>query len=185
MCDNNNELMSWPCSSVFHVRSHESVPLNNSLSLTASNASFDRTGIEFLKNLLFKDCHDAREEFFKLRIKGKLSNIGKQRKSSSSSFKCCSCWYKTCTHYDDIPFLSRKSLQYYKVVCPLCVMTIGMSCNQFWNCCMVHMRLGKAFISIAQAVTISSNCYHFIYERSYIDFCIEGNIYENARRHSL
>ena len=108
-----------------------------------------------------------------------------KRSNYNSSFKCCSCWYKTCTHYDDIPFLSRKSLQYYKAVCPLCVMTIGMSCNQFWICCMVRMRLGKAFSSIAQAVTISSNCYHFIYERSYIDFCIEGNIYENTRHHSL
>ena len=47
------------------------------------------------------------------------------------------------------------------------------------------MRLGKAFTSITQAVVISSNCYHFIYERSFIDFCIEGNIYENSLRHSL
>ena len=86
MCDNNNELISWPCSSIFHVRSHESMPLNDSLSLTASNASFDHTGIEFLKNLLFKDCRDAREEFFKLRIKGKPSNIGKKTKITIFQF---------------------------------------------------------------------------------------------------
>ena len=48
------------------------------------------------------------------------------------------------------------------------------------------MRLGKAFTLITQAVVMSSNCYHFIYERSFIDdFCIEGNIYENSQRHSL
>ena len=64
-------------------------------------------------------------------------------------------------------------------------MTIGSCCNQFWNCCIVRMRLGKAFTSITQAVVMSSNCYHFIYERSFIDFCIEGNIYENSRCHSL
>ena len=67
----------------------------------------------------------------------------------------------------------------------MCVMTIGSCRNQFWNCCIVPMRLGKAFTSITQAVVMSSNCYHFIYERSFIDFCKEGNIYENSRHHSL
>ena len=183
MCDKESD-KGWPCSSVFNVQLQNTIPLNTTLTLTSTNISYDRTGIECLKKLLFKDCHEARSEFLQLRIKGKPSNIGKKRKTFSW-FTCCSCWYKRCPHYEDIPYLSHKSLEYYKAVCPMCVMTIGLCCNQFWNCCIVHMRLGKAFTSITQAVVMSSNCYHFIYERSFIDFCIEGNIYENSRRHSL
>ena len=67
----------------------------------------------------------------------------------------------------------------------MCVMTISSCCNQFWNFCIVCLRLGKAFTLITQAVVMSSNCYHFIYKRSFIDFCIEGNIYENSQCHSL
>ena len=113
-------------------------------------------------------------------LKEKLSNIGKKQKTFSW-FTCCSCWYKRCPHYEDILYLlHKKSLEYYKAVCPMCVMTISSCCNQFWNFCIVCMRLGKAFTLITQAVVMSSNCYHFIYERSFIDFCIEGNIYENS-----
>ena len=106
MCDKESD-KGWPCSSVFNVRLQNTTPLNTTLTLTSTNISYDRTGIECLKKLLFKDCHEARSEFLQLRIKGKPSNIGKKRKTFSW-FTCCSCWYKHCPHYEDIPYLSHK-----------------------------------------------------------------------------
>ena len=68
MCDKESD-KGWPCSSVVNVRLQNTIPLNTTL--TSTNISYDRTGIECLKKLLFKDCHEARSELLQLRIKGK------------------------------------------------------------------------------------------------------------------
>ena len=63
MCDKESD-KGWPCSSVFNVRLQNTIPLNTTL--TSTNISYDHTGIECLKKLLFKDCHEARSEFLQL-----------------------------------------------------------------------------------------------------------------------
>ena len=64
-------------------------------------------------------------------------------------------------------------------------MTVSPSCSQFWNCCIVRLRFGKKFSSLCEAEAFACGCHHVKYEKSFIDFCVEGNIYENSRRHSL
>ena len=65
-------------SSIFHTRSENAIPLNASLSKTASNATYDQTKVENLKSLLFKDCHDSRTEFIDLRTNGCPSGVGEK-----------------------------------------------------------------------------------------------------------
>ena len=67
----------------------------------------------------------------------------------------------------------------------MCVMTVSPSCSRFWDCCIVRLRLGKKFSSLLEAEAFACVCHHVKYEKSFIDFCVEGNIYENSRRHSL
>ena len=47
------------------------------------------------------------------------------------------------------------------------------------------MKLRKEFKTITQAYDFVSNCFHFKYERAYIELCMEGNVYENSRRHAM
>ena len=49
----------------------------------------------------------------------------------------------------------------------------------------MRLRFGKKFSSLLEAEAFTCGCHHVKYEKSFIDFCIEGNIYENSRRHSL
>ena len=137
LCTTNDEPddEGWPYSSMFHTRSENAIPLNASLSKTASNTTYDQTKVENLKSMLFKDCHDSRTEFINLRTNGHLSGVGEKRKRGQCD--CCSCWYKWCNHHGDIKGLSKKSLAYYRAICPMCVMTVSPSCSQFWNCCIV------------------------------------------------
>ena len=70
---------------------------------------------------------------------------------------------------------------YYRAVCPICVMTVSPSCSRFWDCCIVRLRFGKKFSSLLEAEAFACGCHHVKYEKSFIDFCVEGNIYENSR----
>ena len=125
----------WPYLSIFHTLSENAIPLNASLSKMASDATYDQTKVENLKSMLFKDCRDSRTEFINLRMNGRPSAVGEKGKRGQHD--CCSCWYKQGNHYGDIKGLSKKSLAYYRAVCPMCVMTVSPSCSQFWNCCIV------------------------------------------------
>ena len=78
MCDKESD-KGWSCSSVFKVRLQNTIPLNTTL--TSTNISYDRTGIECLKKLLFKDCHEARSELLQFRIKGKTVQHWKEMKN--------------------------------------------------------------------------------------------------------
>ena len=90
-----------------------------------------------------------------------------------------------CKHYDDITYISKDSRQYFKDTCPLCVIKVEKKCNLFWGCCLVVMRLQKSLKCMTALGDFVSNCYHFKYERSNIDFCIEGNLFENSRPHVM
>ena len=79
LCTNEPD-EGWPYSSIFHTRSENAIPLNASLSKTASNATYDQTKVENFKNMLFKDCHDSRTEFINLRTNGHPSGVGEERK---------------------------------------------------------------------------------------------------------
>ena len=68
-------------SSIFHTRSENAIPLNASLSKTASNATYDQTKVENLKSLLFEDCCDSRTEFINLRTNGRPSGVGEKRRT--------------------------------------------------------------------------------------------------------
>ena len=128
LCTNEpNE--GWPYSSIFHTRSENAIPLNASLTKTVSNATYDQTKVENLKNMLSKDCHDSWTELINLRTNGHLSGVGEKRRRGQCD--CCSCWYKQCNHYGDIKGLSKKSLAYYRAICPMYVMTVNPSCSQF------------------------------------------------------
>ena len=182
LCTTNDEPDNeegWPYSSIFHTRSENAIPLNASLSKMASNATYDQTKVENLKSLLFKDWHDSWTEFINLRTNRCPSGVGEKRKRGQCD--CCLCWYKRCNHYGAIKGLSKKSLAYYRAVCPMCVMTVSPSCSQFWNCCIVRLHFGKKFSSLCEAEAFACGCHHVKYEKSFIDFCLEGNIYENSR----
>ena len=137
LCTNDkpDDEEGWPYSSIFHTQSENTISLNASLSKTASNATYNQTKVENLKSMLFKDCRDSRTEFINLCMNGHPSGVGEKRKRGQHN--CCSCWYKQCNHYGDIKGLSKKSLAYYRAVFPMCVMTVNLSCSQFWNCCIM------------------------------------------------
>ena len=179
LCTTNDEPddEGWH-SSIFHTRSKNAIPLNASLSKTASNATYNQTKVENLKSMLFKDCCDSRTEFINLHTNGCLFGVGEKRKRGQRD--SCSCWYKQCNHYGDIKGLSKKSLTYYRAICPMCVMTVSPLCSQFWNCCIVRLRFGKKFSSLCEAEAFACGYHHVKYEKSFIDFCVEGNIYENS-----
>ena len=70
----------WPYSLIFHTRSENAIPLNASLSKTASNAMYNQTKVENLKSMLFKDCRDSWTEFINLCTNGHPSGVGEKRK---------------------------------------------------------------------------------------------------------
>ena len=52
-------------------------------------------------------------------------------------------------------------------------------------CGIVRLHFGKKFSSLCEAEAFACGCHHVKYEKSFIDFCIEGSVYENSQRHSL
>ena len=67
-------------------------------------------------------------------MNGRPSGVGEKRRRGQRN--CCSCWYKWCNHYGDIMGLSKKSLAYYRAVCPMSVMAESLQhrinqCNRY------------------------------------------------------
>ena len=44
----------------------------------------------------------------------------------------------------------------------------------------MRLRLGKKFLSLLETESFACWCHHVKYKKSFIDFCVEGNIYENS-----
>ena len=177
-----NNLQAWPCRSVFNVHDSSSISLNSMLSQTmCSNYKSctlkqdEISVVKDLKAILFKPTYDSRSLFLNLR------NEGCQQFPELCNSNCCECEYQTCSHYDHISYASQTSLQYYHTMCPLCVLKIGSSCNQFWGCCVVRMKALKKFNNLVDATSFFKGCYHFQHKRNYLDFCIDGNIFESSR----
>ena len=45
------------------------------------------------------------------------------------------------------------------------------------------MRHQKVFTTVREAISFANNCFHFQYERAYVELCIEGNVNKNSRLH--
>ena len=43
----------------------------------------------------------------------------------------------------------------------------------------------KVFMNVSKAVSFENNCFHFQYEHAYVELCMEGNVFENSRRHII
>ena len=173
-----NGKQSWPLRSIFDARDPMTPKLNCTLSLTCSDQD-----VEILKKCLFKDTFESRKEFINLH---ENSRIGFSHPNEDEYF-CCECEYVKCTHFDDEKSLDTSSRCYLALTCPICAVKIGKSCNRFFagDCCIYKMKNKHMFNSLKEASEFCLNCYHFLYERSYLDFCIEGNIFENALRHGI
>ena len=101
---------------------------------------------------------------------------------------CCQCEHQQCSHYDDdVLYISKVSREYYRATCPSCALKISsqQQFNRFWGCCIAKMQSQRAFYNLNQALGFVYHCYHFQCKRSYINFCVEGNLFENSRRHVM
>ena len=82
--------------------------------------------------------------------------------------------------------LTELTLTYLTSTCPICAFKISKSCGKNEDdCCIKRMENRDGFVNLQEAVDFSTNCYDFLYERHYIYFCIEGNLFENALRHII
>ena len=177
-----DEATIWPCMSIFHARSPTTLKLNPTLSETVHGVlEKDMDGVERLKQVLFRNCHESRQDFFQLHHSGTALH----KSDDVTSYPCCECHYEQCNHYDDVFYISPEGRQYYKDMCPMCIFKVGRKCNRFWNCCIQHMKTQKCFNSVEEAVSFEDGCFHFQYEHAYIELCMEGNVYENARCHVM
>ena len=166
-----DEATIWQCMSIFHARSPTTLKFNPTLSQT----------VHVLKQVLFRNCRESRLNFFQLCCSG----IALCKSDDVTSYPCCECCYKQCNHYDDVFYISPEGRQYYKDMCPMCIFKVERKCNRFWNCCIQCMKTQKFFNSVVEAVSFEDGCFHFQYECAYVKLCMEGNVYENARRHVM
>ena len=99
---------------------------------------------------------------------------------------CCGCTYETCTHFDNC-HESEEVREYLSLTCPLCVLKIKKKCSDiaFIPCCIEKMKNRKLFKDIDEAADFLTMCRHFKYERAYLNFSLEGNLFENAICHSI
>ena len=118
-----------------------------------------------IKKVLFRNCRDARREFFELRKFCHLSQVLNG---------CCECTYKECKHYDDVAYISAQTRAYYRAVCPRCVLQVGKLCKLFWKCCIVSMKIHRSFKSLSEACQFATDCFHIKYKCAYIKLCQEG-----------
>ena len=116
----------------------------------------DELGIEGLKQVLFRDLHKSRSEFFELHHHGTAIH-----KVDIGKYSCCECCYIQCSHYDNVLYILPESRKYYKETCPLCVFKVDKKCNRFWNCCINKMSVQQAFNTVNEAVSFENNCFHF------------------------
>ena len=91
-----------------------------------------------------------------------------------------------CTHFNDATDLKQSCRNYYSTTCPICMFKISGCCYRTSGvCCVKGMRKRLQLSSMDEADAFVQNCYHFNYERSYLNLCIEGNLFENAFRHTI
>ena len=168
---------SWPKRSIFNARNPHTLSLNATLSMTSKND----IRIENLKECLFEDPFLSRSKFFKFRRSRKDSWF-----TNYDQYFCCECEYMKCTHFDDATNLKQSSRNYYAATCPICMFKISSCCYRTSDvCCVKGMRKRLQFSSMDEADAFVQNCYHFNYERSYLNLCIKGNLFENACRHVI
>ena len=174
-----NEKQSWPLRSVFNARDPTTPKLNPTLSLTCN----DYDDVEILKKYPFKDPFKSRTEFPSLCERGRKGFDY----PNEDNFFCCECEYVKCNHFDEDFSLGASSKCCLSLTCLICVFKIAKLCNRQFSgkCCIWGMKKDHIFINVEEALAFCLNCYHFSYERSYLDFCIEGNIFENALRHGI
>ena len=171
-----NNLQSWPEHSVFEARDFTTPELNPTLSLTSRMIE-----IEKLKQCLFMDSFKSRSKFMILCENGRSAFT-----TNEDEYFCCGCEYDAkCAHFNNSN-LTESTLTYLTSTCPICVFMITKSCGKNEDdCCIKRMEDRDGFVNLQEAVDFSTNCYHFLYERHYINFCIEGNLFENGMRHII
>ena len=98
----------------------------------------------------------------------------------------CECEYDAkCMHLNN-DNLTELTLTYLTSTCPICIYKTTKSCGKNEDdCCIKRMETRDGFVNLYEAVHFSTNCYHCLYEPHYINFCIEGNLFENAMRHII
>ena len=133
-----------------------------------------------LKEVPFEDTFLSGKKYLTLRTMERHNFY-----ANIEEWDCCQCEYRQCSHYDDVLYISKVSREYYKATCPSCALKISSQCNRFWGCCIANMRNQSKCYDFNQALGFVYHCYHFQYERSYINFCIEGNLFDNSRRHVM
>ena len=47
------------------------------------------------------------------------------------------------------------------------------------------MKICRSFKYLSKPCWFATDCFHFKYKCAYIELCLEGNVYENARRHAM
>ena len=99
----NDDAVGWPTGSIFHSQDPNSKTLNPTLSQTVCSVT-DEAIAEKIKEVLFRNCRDARREFFELR---KICHLPQVLNG------CCECTYKECKHYDDVAYISAQTRAYY------------------------------------------------------------------------
>ena len=103
---------------------------------------------------------------------------------NASGYLCCDCEYEKCIHFEDEVVMNDEVKQYLSVTCAIYILRIGQKCKRE-DCHIRAMMKRKRFLKPSDALGFMTQCYHFAYERSYLDFCLEGNIFENALRHLI
>ena len=174
--------MAWPGQSVFLRQDYvNTLPLNKTLSLSVvakkkSDKQSTIRAVEALKFLLFRDGFESRIDFFEL-------HKGRNRKVPS----CCDCSYVECDHYDSTDHdkvLDEEAKTYLRSTCPYCLVKVGKRCTADTTCCIRAMRKGTLTKSVEELWNFVKDCRHFTYEMCAIDFVVEGNLFENAERHT-
>ena len=138
--------------------------------------------VEVIKSILFQDPFESRKQFRTMsnNMVEKLHNV------RHSQHLCCDCTYKTCTHFDNC-HESEEVREYLSLTCPLYVLKIKKKCSDvaFIPCCIEKMINRKLLKDIDEAADFLTTCRHFKYERAYLNFSLEGNLFENAICHSI
>ena len=105
------------------------------------------------------------------------------RDRNSKNNHCCECKYADdCAHYEDVTNQDTKA--YLKLTCAHCALYIDRVCgNDGDKCCIRKMENGEWCTKVTDAWNFAKSCRHFKFEKTFIDFVLEGNPFENAHRH--
>ena len=147
--------------------------LNPTLSMTCKHAR----KVEVRKSILFQDPFESRKQFRTM-----SNNMEKLHNVRHSQHLCCGCTYETCTHFDNC-HESEEVREYLSLTC-----LEDKKCSDvaFIPCCIEKIKNRKLFKDIDEAADFLTMCRHFKYERAYFkNFSLEGNLFENAIRHSI